>query len=104
MSSYLKSQDIDYLVCLKFDEKLSQLEADDFVKTILVDGFNTSHLVIGDDFRFGKNRAGDFQLLRDRGREFGFDVEQVPALPKVLYGCVDCLHWRSHVSPCSSGR
>ncbi len=73
--NYLKLHEIDYLLCLKFDHKLAQLEANEFVKSILTDGLNTSHLVIGDDFRFGKNRLGDFALLRELGRESGFDVE-----------------------------
>ena len=78
--NYLKSQNIDYLLCLKFDQKLSTLDANDFVKTILIDGVNTHHLVIGDDFRFGKNRLGDFVLLRECGREFGFDIENSDTL------------------------
>ncbi len=78
--NYLKSQDIDYLLCLKFDHNLSELEANDFVKTILLDNLNTHHLVIGDDFRFGRNRLGDFVLLRECGREFGFDVENSDTL------------------------
>lgn len=78
--NYLKSQEIDFLFCLKFDQKLASLEADDFVKSILIDGLNTHHLVIGDDFRFGKNRTGDFDLLRLCGREHGFDVESSDTL------------------------
>ncbi|MDH5353048.1 MAG: bifunctional riboflavin kinase/FAD synthetase [Gammaproteobacteria bacterium] len=78
--NYLKSQDIDYLFCLKFDQRLANLEANDFVKSILINGLNTHHLVIGDDFRFGKNRLGDFELLRQCGRELGFDVENSDTL------------------------
>ena len=78
--NYLKSQEIDYLLCLKFNQKLSDLEATDFVKTILIEGLNTQHLVIGDDFRFGKNRLGDFVLLRECGRKYGFDVENSDTL------------------------
>ena len=78
--NYLKSQNIDYLLCLKFNQELASLEAYEFVKTILVDGLNTHHLVIGDDFRFGKNRSGDFVLLRECGREFGFVVENSDTL------------------------
>ncbi|MCP3688337.1 MAG: bifunctional riboflavin kinase/FAD synthetase [Gammaproteobacteria bacterium] len=73
--NYLKLHEIDYLLCLKFDQKLARLEANEFVKYILVDGLNTNHMVIGDDFRFGKNRQGDFTLLRELGRQYGFDVE-----------------------------
>ena len=78
--NYLKSQHIDYLLCLKFDQSLSVLEANEFVKSILIDGLNTRHLVIGDDFRFGKNRLGDFVLLRECGLEFGFEVENSDTL------------------------
>lgn len=78
--NYIKSQQIDYLLCLKFDQKLANLEAHEFVKTILIDGLQTRHLVIGDDFRFGKNRLGDLVLLRECGGEFGFDVENSDTL------------------------
>ncbi len=78
--NYLKLQNIDYLLCLKFNKILSALEANEFVKTILIDGLNTHHLVIGDDFRFGRNRLGDFVLLRECGRQFGFDVESSDTL------------------------
>ena len=77
---YLRTQHIDYLLCLKFDEHLAQFDAHEFVKKILVNGLNTNHLVIGDDFRFGKRRQGDFQLLQACGRDHGFDVESSDTL------------------------
>ena len=78
--NYLKSRQIDFLLCLKFDATLASLDATDFVKTILVDGMNMHYLMIGDDFRFGKNRRGDFHMLRECGDLFGFAVENSETL------------------------
>ena len=77
---YLKSKQIDYLLCLKFDRALADLYAEEFVKQILVDRLNIRHLVIGDDFRFGKNRSGDFQFLQECGEKYGFIVENTDTL------------------------
>ncbi len=78
--AYLKSKQIDNLLCLKFNRDLAELYAEDFVKQILVERLNTRHLVIGDDFRFGKNRSGDFQYLKDCGERYGFAVENTDTL------------------------
>ena len=78
--AYLKSLQIDNLLCLKFDRKLAELTAQDFVKEILIERLNTRHLVIGDDFRFGKNRSGDFKFLQDCGEQYGFTVEHSDTL------------------------
>jgi len=78
--AYLKLKQIDNLLCLKFNRDLAELYAEDFVKQILVERLNTRHLVIGDDFRFGKNRSGDFQYLKDCGEQYGFAVENTDTL------------------------
>jgi len=78
--AYLKSKQIDNLLCLKFDRDLAELDAQDFVKKILIDRLNTRRLVIGDDFRFGKNRSGDFKFLQDCGERYGFAVERSDTL------------------------
>ena len=70
--AYLKAQQIDYLLCLHFNAELAGLEAEAFVQRILVDRLNTRHLVIGDDFHFGRNRQGNFQFLTDNSERFGF--------------------------------
>jgi riboflavin kinase/FMN adenylyltransferase len=77
---YLKSRGIDYLLCLKFDRDLAGLYAEEFVQSILINRLNTQHLVIGDDFRFGKNRSGNFQFLLDAGEKFGFSVQNTETL------------------------
>ncbi|MCH7882096.1 MAG: bifunctional riboflavin kinase/FAD synthetase [Proteobacteria bacterium] len=78
--AYLKSQQIDYLLCLKFDQRLALLSAEDFVEQILVAQLNVRHLVIGDDFRFGRNRAGNFDLLQTLGQQYDFVVENADTL------------------------
>lgn len=76
----LQRQKIDYLLCVKFDLKFSELSADSFVRELLVKRLNTRHLVIGDDFRFGKNRHGDFEFLLAKGRQYNFAVENTETL------------------------
>ena len=78
--AYLKAQRIDYLLCLHFDHKLAAQSAENFVQQILVNSINTKHLVIGDDFHFGKNRQGNFQFLKDNCERFGFMVDETETL------------------------
>jgi riboflavin kinase/FMN adenylyltransferase len=70
----LQGLEVDQVLCLRFDRKLSELSAERFVRQILVDGLDVRYLVIGDDFRFGKDRTGDFTLLQEAGRQHGFEV------------------------------
>jgi riboflavin kinase/FMN adenylyltransferase len=78
--AYLKSHKIDYLLCLKFDQSFSELDAEEFVQDLLVNRLKTQHLVIGDDFRFGKNRSGDFESLKGYGKQYGFKVDNTETL------------------------
>ncbi|MCK5669447.1 MAG: adenylyltransferase/cytidyltransferase family protein, partial [Gammaproteobacteria bacterium] len=71
---------IDRLVCLKFNEDLASLSARGFVELLLIEGLDIRHLVVGDDFRFGKNRSGDFQFLQKCGEKYGFIVENTDTL------------------------
>ncbi len=65
---------IDYVCCLRFDEHLAQQSADDFIQQLLVSGLQTRYLVVGDDFRFGHKRQGDFDMLKQAGKQYQFDV------------------------------
>ncbi|UTA47341.1 bifunctional riboflavin kinase/FAD synthetase [Simiduia sp. 21SJ11W-1] len=69
---------IDVVVCLPFNAKLQHLTAHQFVQQVLVDGLAISALVIGDDFRFGCDRLGDFAFLQAAGAEAGFSVRNTP--------------------------
>ncbi|EIJ43180.1 riboflavin kinase/FMN adenylyltransferase [Beggiatoa alba B18LD] len=65
---------IDRVLCLRF-AKTALLTADTFIQTILIEGLGIQYLVVGDDFRFGKGRTGDFKLLQQAGMQAGFQVE-----------------------------
>lgn len=70
----MASLGIDRLLCVKFDHHFAQLSADDFIKQVLVAKLNVRFLVVGDDFRFGIKRCGDFSLLHQAGEKYGFQV------------------------------
>ncbi|MFW5909765.1 MAG: bifunctional riboflavin kinase/FAD synthetase [Thiohalospira sp.] len=72
----LEAQPVDRVLCLKFDARLAAMEADEFIRRVLVDGLGTRYLVVGDDFRFGHRRAGTFETLEAAGTEHGFAVER----------------------------
>jgi riboflavin kinase/FMN adenylyltransferase len=65
---------IDRVLCLRFNEQLRSLSAQAFIDEILVQRLAVAHLEIGDDFRFGCDRTGDFALLQQAGRQHGFVV------------------------------
>jgi len=81
--SLLRNYGVDRVICIPFNARLANLDAQHFVENILINGLHAKHLVIGDDFRFGKNRHGDFQMLQAAGEAYGFDVENTPTV------CVD---------------
>ncbi|MBR7890198.1 bifunctional riboflavin kinase/FAD synthetase [Marinomonas sp. A79] len=80
----LAGQGIDYVLCMPFNPKLQQLNAQAFCQKILLDGLSVKHLVVGDDFRFGCDRQGDFEYLQAFGRQNHFDVENTPSVLNVL--------------------
>ena len=71
---------IDYLVCLNFGKTLANWTADEFIRRIMIDGLHVRHLVVGDDFRFGKNREGNYDMLYDYGGRYGFEVKRIAAV------------------------
>ncbi|WP_045860617.1 bifunctional riboflavin kinase/FAD synthetase [Teredinibacter purpureus] len=72
--SALFEQGVDRVLCLKFDSALRKLSAQAFVDQILVERLGVKHLVVGDDFRFGCDRKGDYRFLQSCGRQMGFAV------------------------------
>ncbi|PPC79136.1 bifunctional riboflavin kinase/FAD synthetase [Pokkaliibacter plantistimulans] len=72
---YLQEAGIDAVLCLPFNDKLRSLPALAFVNAVLLEGLRVRHFVVGDDFRFGCDRAGDFTLLQQIGTACGFVVE-----------------------------
>lgn len=70
----LRKLDIDQVLCLRFNHQLAELSAAEFVERILVQGLGVRYLVVGDDFRFGHDRKGDFGFLQAAGQRAGFEV------------------------------
>lgn len=70
----LETLGIDRILCLPFNAALAQLSAETFIDKVLVTGLGVKRLVVGDDFRFGYQRKGDFELLQQEGNRHGFDV------------------------------
>jgi len=66
---------VDDLLILDFNQYLANYDAEHFIADILIKKLNVKHLVIGDDFHFGKARRGNFGMLKEQGSRFGFDVE-----------------------------
>ncbi len=76
----LRALGIDEVLCLRFDDRLRSLNAEQFVEQVLVSRLSTRHLVIGDDFKFGSDRSGDHGSLQANGERWGFTVEDSPTL------------------------
>lgn len=76
----LRDCGVDKVLCVRFNDRFRALTADAFVQEILVRGLSCRHLVIGDDFRFGCDRSGDFHYLHEAGRRFGFSVVDTPTV------------------------
>lgn len=70
----LRRYAVDRVLCLKFDARLAAMEPEQFMQRILVEGLGVRYLVVGDDFRFGRKRRGDFAMLADAGARHGFSV------------------------------
>ena len=76
----LEASGVDQVYVCRFDARLARLTAAEFIERILVKGLATGHLIIGDDFRFGQGRSGDFKLLQRAGVEHGFKVEMMSTI------------------------
>ena len=70
----LKKLGVERLICVNFHREFACKSAEDFIEQLLVKQLGIKHLIIGDDFRFGKSRMGDFSLLKQAGEKFNFAV------------------------------
>jgi riboflavin kinase/FMN adenylyltransferase len=71
---------VDQVLCLRFAPGLAAVSAEDFIDTYLVRELWVRYLIVGDDFRFGKGRRGDYAMLDRAGREHGFTVVTMPTV------------------------
>ena len=75
--SELERCGIDQTVVLRFDARLAGLSPQTFIDQVLVDGVHARYVLVGDDFRFGAKRAGDYAMLDAAGDARGFDVARM---------------------------
>ena len=75
--SELERCGIDQVVVLRFDRPLATQTAQAFIEDVLVRGLGTRYVLVGDDFRFGAERAGDYAMLDAAGATQGFDVARM---------------------------
>lgn len=71
----LEELGVDRVICVNFNHKFANIDADDFIEQLLVKQLGVKYLVIGDDFCFGKNRQGNFDMLCKAGEQNGFAVD-----------------------------
>ncbi len=75
----LRRYSVDRVLCVRFDRRFAALSAEAFIEGLLVGKLGVRYLVVGDDFRFGAGRAGDFEMLRQAGERHGFRVVNMHA-------------------------
>ncbi|CAC9635365.1 bifunctional riboflavin kinase/FAD synthetase [bacterium endosymbiont of Bathymodiolus sp. 5 South] len=76
----LSELDLDTHLIIRFNQAFSQLAAQTFVQEILLNKLNMKYCLIGDDFRFGKERKGSFELLQSLSKDKGFTVKETPSI------------------------
>lgn len=72
--SLLAELGVERLICVNFTRKFASQSAELFIEQLLVQKLGIKHLIVGDDFHFGKSRLGDFTMLSEAGKTYGFDV------------------------------
>lgn len=78
----LSTTGIDAVVVVPFNEEQSTEEPQAFVKRVLVDCLQVQHIVVGEDFHFGKNRSGNVALLRTEGAQHNFTTGPIELLAR----------------------
>lgn len=73
----LEKSGIDHLIIHPFTQQFSRLTAREFVRDILVNKLKAKKVIIGYDHRFGRNRTADINDLREFGKEYDFEVEEI---------------------------
>jgi riboflavin kinase/FMN adenylyltransferase len=76
----LAESGIDNVLIVKFNHQIASISASDFLTEIIYKYLRPAHILIGDDFRFGHQRQGDFALLQKKGFDLGFSVEAMPSI------------------------
>ncbi len=76
----LRTAGVDRFLCLRFNRQLAGMEPEAFIRDLLLDGLGVRYLLVGDDFRFGRERRGDHTMLRQAAGEHGFSLDDTPTV------------------------
>ncbi len=76
----LAAAGVDRVLVLKFDEELRGMSAEAFIRRVFVEGLGARYIALGDDFRFGNSREGDFEYAREMADSFGYEVHKTDTL------------------------
>ncbi|MEA3476064.1 MAG: bifunctional riboflavin kinase/FAD synthetase [Candidatus Cloacimonadota bacterium] len=74
---FLKKIGIDYVLWLDFDNRLANLSPEDFIKAYFVDKLSAKEIIVGYDWHFGKNRTGNYHLLKRYEKVYGYKTDIV---------------------------
>ncbi|TNE32192.1 MAG: hypothetical protein EP349_02270 [Alphaproteobacteria bacterium] len=74
-AALLEEKGIDCLYSVQFDAALSEMSALDFIRSLLVGTVGCGTVIVGEDFRFGKSRLGDIDILKQAGEAYGFELQ-----------------------------
>lgn len=77
--SLLKKTGLDHLIIHPFTKDFSRMTAQEYVEDILVKSLNVKKIIIGYDHRFGRNRTANIEDLKEFGKTFEFDIEEISA-------------------------
>ena len=70
----LRALGVDRVLRIRFTDEFRDMGAREFVQSVFVDGLGSRYVIVGDDLHFGRNRAGDLELLKSIGEDYGFEV------------------------------
>jgi len=76
----LEGLGVERVLCLHFDARLAHQSAEDFIQSLIIDGLGVKFLMVGDDFRFGHQRRGDYAMLQAASAVHGFELQQMPTV------------------------
>ncbi len=68
---------VDFFIDCPFEESIANIEAETFIRDILIGIFHAKYIVVGPDFRFGHNRRGDIQMLETYSKDYGYRLEVI---------------------------
>jgi len=76
----LHSCGVDCLLRVRFNETLRTMSAQQFIDDVFVTGLDVGYVVLGDDFRFGSDRQGDYEFIREQGKRYGYEAGPTPTV------------------------